>query len=94
MVKSAFEHCTICKVNHADGRRHVYTSKHKSRLQLVLVDELSRYEELNFWLSGATHGRKLQGSGHWPETTQRLKGLWCRFCNRSISNEDDKTERE
>ena len=36
MDKSQYKYCSVCRRNHNDGRGHIFSKKHKTRLNTVL----------------------------------------------------------
>ena len=34
--KAKWHYCVICRSNHSEGRKHIFTTKHKTQLAAVL----------------------------------------------------------
>ncbi|XP_075504962.1 TITAN-like protein isoform X3 [Primulina tabacum] len=67
-----FQFCEVCKLNHNQGRRHIYFPNHKTSLRLLLARFQSRLSGVRFFLRTPTPVL--------PEHAQTSR-LWCVFCD-------------
>lgn len=73
-----FQFCTICRLNHRQGRQHVYGKWH----QQLLVDKLA------IFLRKITEVRYFIGNVSIPEANDAsTNSTWCVFCEDDVSED-------
>ncbi|KAL3824952.1 hypothetical protein ACJIZ3_020981 [Penstemon smallii] len=70
-----FEFCEVCRLNHNQGRRHIYFPKHKTSLSTLLTRFQSKLSDVKLFLKTPIPLR--------PEHADK-KCIWCIFCNCDI----------
>lgn len=70
-----FEFCQVCKLNHNQGRRHIYFPSHKNSLSSLLMRFQSKLSDVKFFVKTPIALR--------PEHADRNR-LWCIFCDCDI----------
>ncbi|XP_073145232.1 TITAN-like protein isoform X2 [Henckelia pumila] len=70
-----FQFCEVCKLNHNQGRRHIYFPNHKKSLRLFLTRFQSKFSGVSFFLKTPTLLR--------PEHAHTSR-LWCVFCHSDL----------
>ncbi|KAL2553489.1 TITAN-like protein [Forsythia ovata] len=70
-----FEFCQVCKLNHNQGRRHIYFPNHKNSLSSLLGGFQSKLSDVKFFVKTPIALR--------PEHAERNR-LWCIFCDSDI----------
>ncbi|XP_048588321.1 centrosomal AT-AC splicing factor isoform X2 [Nematostella vectensis] len=71
-----FAFCILCRKNHNQGRKHVYSRKHKTNLDRVLNKFAKKIDEVREYLSKpAVENGELEPGAH----------FWCHFCARDVS---------
>lgn len=67
-----FQLCEVCKLNHNQGRRHIYFPNHKTSLRLLLARFQSKLSGVRLFLRTPTPLR--------PEGAHTSR-FWCVFCD-------------
>ncbi|KAK6920518.1 CCDC84-like, partial [Dillenia turbinata] len=70
-----FEFCKVCRLNHNQGRKHIFFPSHKKALSSFLSKFLPKVSDVSFFLKNPTLLR--------PEFVSRNR-FWCVFCDSSI----------
>ncbi|EDO39365.1 predicted protein [Nematostella vectensis] len=71
-----FAFCILCRKNHNQGRKHVYSRKHKTNLDRILNKFAKKIDEVREYLSKpAVENGELEPGAH----------FWCHFCARDVS---------
>eukprot|EP00741_Cyanophora_paradoxa_P007098 tig00001086_g6869.t1 len=73
----AYQLCTVCRRNHEEGKRHVYSKKHQQKLAKVLQNDLRRIDDIRFFLS--TPAAK-------DASAKEASPFWCRFCEVEVKD--------
>ncbi|KAJ7945702.1 TITAN-like protein isoform X1 [Quillaja saponaria] len=74
-MKSEFEFCKVCKLNHDQGQRHKYFPNHKKSLSTFLSRFQTKLSDIRFFLKNPIPLR--------PEYASRNR-FWCVFCDADI----------
>ncbi|KAK9720414.1 Coiled-coil domain-containing protein 84 [Basidiobolus ranarum] len=80
----AYGYCEVCKRNHNDGKRHLYSKAHQEKLDTLIGKQIEKYKKFKIFLKEAT---PIIDETKQPE-------LWCIFCEREIfpSNLEEESE--
>ncbi|XP_031477085.1 TITAN-like protein isoform X2 [Nymphaea colorata] len=74
-----FEFCGVCRMNHNDGRQHVYFPRHKRALSDLLSRFLSKFSEVRFFLRNPSFLR-CDDAGR--------NRFWCAVCEEDVDEVD------
>ncbi|KAL1925733.1 uncharacterized protein VTP21DRAFT_616 [Calcarisporiella thermophila] len=69
-----FTFCHLCKCNHQDGRRHLYSKSHQSRLSAVIDKYKTGLQRYRVHLSDPLP----------LESVLQQPTFWCRFCEKEV----------
>lgn len=74
-VKGQFLFCPVCRLNHDQGRKHIYTRKHKTLLGKILLKFGKKVDEARKFLKkpSVEDGELEPGSR-----------FWCHFCGENV----------
>ncbi|CAH3164255.1 unnamed protein product [Porites evermanni] len=74
-VKGQFLFCPVCRLNHDQGRKHIYTRKHKTSLGKILLKFGKKVDEARKFLKkpSVEDGELEPGSR-----------FWCHFCGENV----------
>lgn len=75
-----FKYCLPCRRNHNEGKKHLFTRAHQSKVEKVLNYYIERIKELKYYL---THVSVRHSS------TQCLQPFECTFCDKNIEDTGD-----
>ncbi|KAG9442953.1 hypothetical protein H6P81_018807 [Aristolochia fimbriata] len=70
-----FDFCKVCKLNHSDGRRHIYFPNHKKALTPLLSRFAQKISDIRFFIKYPSTLRQEHAS---------LTHFWCIFCEFDI----------
>lgn len=74
-MPQTFRFCSICKINHNLGRKHIFTNKHREKLREKLEKAKNRVNDVKFFIENV---RKLQ------KGEESCNKFWCFFCHTEI----------
>merc|ERR1711962_200366 len=72
MSNNLYAYCEICRINHDRKRKHVYSKKHKEKVNTLLDKFAKRIKEIRLFLQNP-----VVEEGE-PQSTK--KTFWCQFC--------------
>lgn len=75
-AKGQFLFCIICRINHDQGRKHIYSRKHRTLLSQVLIKFGKKVDEARKFLKkpSVEDGELEPGSR-----------FWCHFCSENVN---------
>ncbi|ORY05841.1 hypothetical protein K493DRAFT_333349 [Basidiobolus meristosporus CBS 931.73] len=77
----AYDYCPICKRNHSDGKRHLFSKSHQEKLDTLIGKQIEKYKKFKIFLKDVT---PIVDETKQPE-------LWCIFCEREVFPSSDES---
>ena len=76
MTSNLYSYCDICRLNHTKKRRHIYSKKHKDKVNAILKKFAKRIKEIQLFLQNPVVEEGVSQEG---------ATFWCHFCKDNIS---------